>query len=92
WVGVLGGASKLTGVKKLEGRKIKEFGYIETEEAQPLIRLACMARATGAVSIVIPPWNGVFGKYLKEQEAADTQTDTLADEASETLSHNGVAN
>src|SRR6185295_16363783 len=36
WVGVLGGAEKLTEVKKLEGRKIKEFGYIETEEARPL--------------------------------------------------------
>jgi len=23
----------------------------------------------GAVSIVIPPWNGVFGKYLKKQKA-----------------------
>ena len=22
----------------------------------------------GAVSIVIPPWNGYFGKYLKKQE------------------------
>ena len=26
--------------------------------------LACQAQALGAVSIVIPPWNGVFGKYL----------------------------
>jgi hypothetical protein len=30
-----------------------------------LIRLACQAQTHGAVSIVIPPWNGVFGKYLK---------------------------
>jgi len=65
WVGVLGGAEKLTDVAAREGKKIKEFGYIDTAEAKPLIRLACQAQAQGAVSIVIPPWNGVFGKYLK---------------------------
>jgi ferredoxin len=64
WVGVLGGAEKLSDVAAREGKKIKEFGYIDTAEAKPLIRLACQAQATGAVSIVIPPWNGVFGKYL----------------------------
>ena len=31
-------------------------------------RLACQAQALGAVSIVIPPWNGVFGKYLKRMK------------------------
>jgi ferredoxin len=66
WVGVLGGAEKLSDVAAREGKKIKEFGYIDTTEAKPLIRLACQAQATGAVSIVIPPWNGVFGKYLKK--------------------------
>jgi ferredoxin len=65
WVGVLGGAEKLSDVAAREGKKIKEFGYVDTSEAKPLIRLACQAQATGAVSIVIPPWNGVFGKYLK---------------------------
>lgn len=65
WVGVLGGAEKLSDVAVREGKKIKEFGYIDTTEPKPLIRLACQAKAMGAVSIVIPPWNGVFGKYLK---------------------------
>ena len=65
WVGVLGGAEKLSDVAAREGKKIKEFGYIDTAESKPLIRLACQAQALGAVSIVIPPWNGVFGKYLK---------------------------
>ena len=65
WVGVLGGAEKLSDVAAREGKKIKEFGYIETSEPKPLIRLACQAQTHGAVSIVIPPWNGVFGKYLK---------------------------
>jgi ferredoxin len=66
WVGVLGGAEKLSDVAAREGKKIKEFGYIDTAEAKPLIRLACQAQANGAVSIVSPPWNGVFGKYLKK--------------------------
>ena len=65
WVGILGGAEKLSDVGAREGKKIKEFGYIDTAESKPLIRLACQAQALGAVSIVIPPWNGVFGKYLK---------------------------
>lgn len=65
WVGVVGGAEKLSEVRELEGRRIKEFGYIDTEEPRPLIRLACQAQAFGAVSLVIPPWNGVFGKFLR---------------------------
>lgn len=68
WVGVLGGAEKLSDVAAREGKKIKEFGYIDTTESKPLIRLACQAQAHGAISIVIPPWNGVFGKYLKTQK------------------------
>jgi ferredoxin len=65
WVGVLGGAEKFSDVGAREGKKIKEFGYVDTAEPKPLIRLACQAQANGAVSIVIPPWNGQFGKYLK---------------------------
>jgi ferredoxin len=68
WVGVLGGAEKLSDVAAREGKKIKEFGYVDTSEAKPLIRLACQAQAQGAVSIVIPPWNGVFGKYLQTRK------------------------
>ena len=78
WVGVLGGAEKLTPVNALEGKKIKEFGYINTDEPKPIIRLACMARSTGAVSIVIPPWNGVFGKYLREKRTSQAQTTSEA--------------
>jgi ferredoxin len=65
WVGVLGGADKLADVGAREGKKIKEFGYIDTAEPKPLIRLACQAQAHGAVSVVIPPWNGQFGKHLR---------------------------
>jgi ferredoxin len=70
WVGVLGGAEKLSDVAVREGKQIKEFGYINTNEPKPLIRLACQAKAYGAVSIVIPPWNGVFGKFLNAQQQA----------------------
>ena len=77
WVGVLGGAEKLSDVAAREGKKIKEFGYIDTAEPKPLIRLACQAQTYGAVSIVIPPWNGVFGKYLRRQkEALESSADS----------------
>lgn len=76
WVGVLGGAEKLSDVAAREGKKIKEFGYIDTNEPKPVIRLACQAQTQGAVSIVIPPWNGVFGKFLREQKAAMENLDS----------------
>ena len=43
---------------------MKVFGYNQPEEAKPFMRLACQAKANGNVSIVIPPWNGVFGKRV----------------------------
>ncbi|MBI3651975.1 MAG: (2Fe-2S)-binding protein [Acidobacteria bacterium] len=72
WVGILGGNANVSRVADLEYHRIKEFGYLDSEERKPVIRLACMTQAEGPVSIVIPPWNGVFGKYLrlhKEQQA-----------------------
>jgi ferredoxin len=77
WVGVLGGAEKLSDVAVREGKKIKEFGYLDTSEAKPLIRLACQAQALGAISIVIPPWNGVFGKYLKRLKPSTDDTGSV---------------
>jgi ferredoxin len=73
WVGVLGGAEKLSEVAQREGRVIKQLGYIETDEPKPLIRLSCQARGGGAVSIVIPPWNGVFGKYLRQSQEDESR-------------------
>jgi len=67
WVGVLGGAEKLSETDWRERKMMPLFGYIETDEPRPLIRLSCQARAHGAVSVVIPPWNGYFGKYLKRR-------------------------
>jgi ferredoxin len=62
WVGVLGGADKLSPVERLESTRIKEFGYIDSAEPNPVIRLACQSVASGNVTIVIPPWNGMIGK------------------------------
>jgi ferredoxin len=62
WVGVLGGAGKLSEVDRMEARMMKEFGYINSSESRPVIRLACTTLAGGNVSIVIPPWNGFVGK------------------------------
>jgi ferredoxin len=70
WVGVLGGAEKLSEVGARERKLMPQLGYLDTDEARPLIRLSCQARGTGAVSIVIPPWNGYFGKHLKKQQEA----------------------
>jgi ferredoxin len=62
WVGVLGGGGKLSVVDEMEARRMKEFGYINSTDPRPVIRLACMALTSGNVSIVIPPWNGFVGK------------------------------
>ncbi len=64
WVGVLGGQEKLTEVTPRERRAMKVFGYVDSDEPKPFIRLACQAKASGNISIVIPPWNAVFGKKI----------------------------
>lgn len=67
WVGVVGGAEKLSPVvDRDEGRRMKVFGYLDSNDPQPLIRLACQAKASGAVSIVIPPWNGLYGALIRK--------------------------
>lgn len=66
WVGVLGGAEKLSPMDDRERHKLASCGYIETRDERPLIRLACMAQAFGAVSIVIPPWNGQVSSVFKK--------------------------
>ena len=42
---------------------MRTFGYVAPGEP-PLIRLACQAKAFGAVTVVIPPWNGMIGKIV----------------------------
>lgn len=70
WVGVLAGAEKLSPVAVRERKLMPQLGYVDTDDPRPLIRLSCQAQGTGAVTVVIPPWNGVFGKYLRAQRQA----------------------
>jgi ferredoxin len=68
WVGVIAGADKLSPVvERDEGRRMQVFGYQTGGGSAPLIRLACQAKAYGAVSLVIPPWNGMFGSVISEK-------------------------
>ncbi|HQZ83583.1 MAG TPA: 2Fe-2S iron-sulfur cluster-binding protein [Pyrinomonadaceae bacterium] len=64
WVGVLGGKEKLDPVHRRERYNVKLQGYNQPDEELPYLRLACQARAHGNVTLVIPPWNGVFGKQI----------------------------
>lgn len=64
WIGILGGETRLSDVEDREWRKMKEFGYLDSDETHPNVRLACRSKISGPVSIVIPPWNGVFGKLV----------------------------
>jgi ferredoxin len=65
WVGVLGGAERLSPMDARERAKLAECGYIVTDESHPPIRLACQAQAFGRVSLVIPPWNGMIGEAVR---------------------------
>ena len=70
WVGILGGNENLSPVDAYEQKRMKEFGYILTDEPRPVIRLACQAIASGNVTIVIPPWNGFIGKRKESRETS----------------------
>jgi ferredoxin len=62
WVGVLGGREKLNEIEPDEARGLRAFGYIDVAEPRPIIRLACQARASSNVTIVIPPWHGFVAR------------------------------
>ena len=74
WIGVLGGAEKLSPVEDLERDRIREFGYINTDDPKPFIRLACQSVAFGAVSFTIPPWNGIVGRFFQSRRTGDAPT------------------
>lgn len=65
WIGVLGGAARLSPMDARERAKLAECGYLTTEETHPPIRLACTAQGYGRITIVIPPWNGIVARVLK---------------------------
>jgi ferredoxin len=64
WVGILAGEEKLSEVGRRERFQMKVFGYEQPDGEKPILRLACQAKAYGNATIVIPPWNGVFGKKV----------------------------
>jgi ferredoxin len=70
WVGVLGGRDKLNAIEPYEARRLRAFGYIDPQEPHPIIRLACQARASGNVTIVIPPWHGFVSRLEPSVPAA----------------------
>ncbi len=78
WVGVIGGAENLADVQRLERKSMQVFGYKQGDEAKPLMRLACQAQAEGSCTIVIPPWNGVFGKKLYGVEKVELKPATTS--------------
>ncbi len=88
WIGVLAGEEKLSEVQRLERKQMKVFGYNQPDEAKPFLRLACQAKAHGNVSIVIPAWNGVFGKkvYQNVEEVELEPVTTSAKKLRETIS------
>ncbi|MBK8466791.1 MAG: hypothetical protein IPL32_13255 [Chloracidobacterium sp.] len=85
WVGVIGGREKLSDVTPRERRAMSVFGYNQPDNAKPFLRLACKSEASGNVTIVIPPWNAVFGKKVRgdveelELEPATTSAQKLRD-------------
>ena len=88
WVGVLEGAEKLSDVAPRERKQMRVFGYNQGDDAKPILRLACQARAFGNATIVIPPWNGVFGKkvYANVEEIELEPATTSAAKLRETIS------
>jgi hypothetical protein len=66
---------------------MKVFGYNQPDDEKPLLRLACQAKAHGNTSIVIPPWNGIFGKavYGNIEERELEPATTSAREQRETI-------
>jgi ferredoxin len=70
WIGVLGGNERLSPMQPLERRRLARFGYIDTDEARPIIRLACKAHAHGNATLAVPPWNAIAGNYLQGKKIA----------------------
>lgn len=78
WVGILGGEEKLSEVQRLERKQMDIFGYNQPSGEKPFMRLACQAKASGNVSFVIPPWNGVFGRKVYGVEDGDLEPVTTS--------------
>lgn len=93
WIGILGGQEKLSEVSDRERKQMKVFGYNQPDDEKPFMRLACQARAYGNATIVIPNWNGVFGKKVYgnvediELEPATTAAAKLRETVADAMSN-----
>jgi ferredoxin len=72
WVGVLGGREKLNAIEPYEAKKLRDFGYAAPDEPHPVIRLACQAKASGNVTLVIPSWHGFIAPLQRRATDASS--------------------
>ncbi len=71
WVGILSDTARISPPNGNEINRWKYFGYEGfTGEKDSPIRLACQSRASGNVTLVIPPWNGMIGKLDQKEKSA----------------------
>jgi ferredoxin len=71
WVGVLSDTSKISPPNNREIDRWRYFGYEGfTADQDSPIRLACQLKATGNVTLVVPPWNGLIGKLNEKDKSA----------------------
>jgi ferredoxin len=69
WIGVLAGRENLSPMTKFERERLAYFGYDtvnSSEDANPLVRLACQAQCQGDVTLAIAPWNGELDRRHDE--------------------------
>jgi len=71
WVGVLSDTGKISPPNAREIDRWRYFGYEGfTGDKDSPIRLACQLKASGNVTLVIPPWNGQIGKLDEKEKSA----------------------
>ncbi len=71
WVGVLSNTSKISLPNEREINRWRYFGYEGfTGDGDSPIRLACQLKATGNVTLAVPPWDGLIGKLDQKEKSA----------------------
>lgn len=71
WVGVLSDTGKISPPNERERDRWRYFGYEGfTGDKDSPIRLSCQLKASGNVTLVIPPWNGQIGKLDEKEKSA----------------------
>ncbi len=71
WVGLLSDTAKISPPNEREISRWRYFGYEGfTGDKDSPIRLACQLKASGNVTLVVPPWNGLIGKLDEKEQGA----------------------